>query len=281
MLGMTLALAASLAWGCSDFLGGLTSRRIAAIAVVFLSQATAIAVFAVIMVARAEGPPDSDFWLLSAASGLCEAVALAAFYRGLSLGAMGVVAPIASCAALVPVVWGVATGEAPTGPQFAAIAVVMVGALLVSREPSGERSGSGLAAGAGRAAVAALGFGIFYVTIAEATERANPVWAVFFNRLVLVALLAGAVAVTRARLPRLDARLALPIVAIGVLDVGASTIYATATGHGLLAVVGVLGSLYPVVTVVLARVFLQERLVLGQRLGAGLVILGVVLLGRG
>jgi drug/metabolite transporter (DMT)-like permease len=281
LLGVTLALAASLAWGCSDFLGGLTSRRMAALLVVFLSQATAVAAFAVIMVARGQGPPDSDFWLFSAASGLCEAVALAAFYRGLSLGAMGVVAPIAACAALVPVIWGVATGEAPTALQSGAIAIVMVGALLVSREESEQRSGVGLAAGAGLAAIAALGFGTFYVTIAEATQRADPVWAVFFNRVVLVALLAAAVAIARPQLPRLTSNLALPICAIGFLDVGASTVYATATGHGLLAVIGVLGSLYPVVTVVLARVFLKEQLAPAQRAGAVLVIAGVVLLGRG
>jgi drug/metabolite transporter (DMT)-like permease len=279
VLGATLALTASVMWGCADFLGGLTSRKVVALVVVFLSQAAALSVFAIVMAVHGEGPPRTDFWLVAAVSGLCEAVALAAFYRGLSLGAMGVVAPIAASAAIVPVLWGLATGEDPSALQSIGIVTALIGVFLVCRESTPE-SGVKLAAGAGLAAVAALGFGFFYVAIGEATARANPGWAVFFNRTVLVTLLAVAVIATRPSFPSFSPKLWV-IALVGFLDVGASTIYATASTHSLLSVVGLLGSLYPVITVMLAGVFLKERLGPVRATGAVVVLVSVLLVGGG
>jgi drug/metabolite transporter (DMT)-like permease len=280
LLGVTLALTASLSWGCADFLGGLTARKMAALAVVFLSQVIALSVFAVVMLANGAPPPDGDFLIYAILSGACEAIALSAFYKGLSLGAMGVVAPIAAAAAVVPVIVGFASGEAPTALASAGMLAAIAGVIMVSREKTEARPKAGLAAGAGLAAVAALGFGTFYVLIGEATERADPLWAVFANRITLVSLLGAVMLATRPKLPALRPNVRA-LAAIGCLDVSGSLLYATATGHGLTSVIGTLGSLYPVVTVILARVFLTERLALPQRIGAGLVIVGVCMLGRG
>ena len=280
LLGVTLALTASLSWGCADFLGGLTARRMAALAVVFLSQAIALGVFTAVMAASAKPVPGGDFWLLSVASGACEAIALAAFYRGLSLGSMGVVAPIASAAAVVPVVVGFSTGEVPGVLASVGMLAVIVGVVLVSRQKTEGEGRARLAQGVGLAALAALGFGTFYVLIGESTERSDPLWAVFANRVTLVSLLAATMLMVRPKLPGLGPDLRV-LAAIGCLDVGGSLLYATATQHGLTSVIGVLGSLYPVVTVVLARVYLSERLGMPQRAGAGLVIVGICMLGRG
>jgi drug/metabolite transporter (DMT)-like permease len=272
---VALALLSSLLWGTSDFLGGTATKRLPAGVVVFASQLVALVALVPFVLLLGERP---DAWWPGVAAGLTVVVGLAAFYAALAVGTMGVVAPIAATGAVVPVVVGLAQGEAPSGPQVAGIGVALVGVVLAS--------GPELTGGAPRrplllAVVSAVCFGSVAVLIAEGSE--GPAGG------ALVSLAVMRVASVTARgLVGLVRRTRVPVagsgrvlVAIGLFDVGANTAFAYASRQGLLSVVAVLASLYPVVTVLLAREVHGERLARVQVVGAAGTLVGVALLSAG
>lgn len=279
MIAVALGLGSSLAWGIADFLGGLASRRLSVLSVLAVSQVVGLALLVIVVAARGEGPPAAHHLLVAGASSIVGVGALAAFYRGLAVGTMAVVAPISSTAAVVPVVAGIVGGERPSAPQLAGIVLAVAGVALASREESEEAARGGLAKGTGLALLSALGFGSFFVLIASASEG-DVFWALLSNRVVGVAMLGGLALVLRPSLSfeRGDARM---LVGIGVFDVAANTSFAVASTQGLVSVVGVCSSLYPVVTVLLARSFLGERVRAAQLAGVALALTGVVAIGAG
>lgn len=277
MLAIALGLAASLSWGVGDFLGGLQSRRLPVVAVVLGSQLAGLALVAVVVAIRGTAPPGGDFFLYACLSSLGGIVGLVSFYKGLSIGAMGVVAPLSSTAAVIPLVVGLAGGDSLSALQAGGIALALTGVVLASRETSDEaKTSTAVAKGAGYALISALGFGFFFVMIAQASH-ADVMWAVCVNRSVSALLLIAALLVTRPviGLKLTDMRV---LVLIGLLDTGANGLFAVASTKGLVSVVAVLASLYPIVTVVLARVVLHERLHAVQRLGAAAALAGVALI---
>lgn len=275
MSAVVLALGSSLVWGAADFGGGLLARRHAVLAVLLVSQASAITAAVLLVVAGGAGPPEAAAVVLGLGAGILGAGALAAFYRALAIGTMSIVAPITATGAAVPVVVGLLAGERPAALQVGGMAVAVVGIVLAAREPGG-----GVPAGDARAALrlavtAAVGFGTFFVAVDEATSRATIPWVLLTVRTGELALVGVAALLLRPPLPRGAAALA-PLALIGLLDVAANALYALSTTRGLLSVVSVVGSLYPVVTVLLARALLGERLSALQ--GAGvLATLGGVL----
>jgi drug/metabolite transporter (DMT)-like permease len=195
----------------------------------------------------------------------------------MAIGAMGVVAPISSIAAVIPFVYGVARGERPSALQFVGVVVALVGLALVSRTPGS--AGGAVAAGVGLALIAAVGFGLYFVLLGSAADESAP-WAVFVGRLTSASLALGAVLVAGVTL-RTGRDLLPAVLAVGVCDVSANILFALATTRGLLSVVSVLTSLYPAVTVALAAIVLHERLTRGQLSGAALVLAGAALLTAG
>jgi drug/metabolite transporter (DMT)-like permease len=282
VFAVLLALGASLSWGGGDFIGGLTSRRLgSALTVVLLSQFAALTLFCVVVVALRPNLPGSEFLPYAVLAGFIEAVALAALYRGLAVGAMGVVSPIAAGSAIIPVGVGLASGEALTGLQAAGVPLALIGVALVAWTPGEPGAITGrVAAGVGLALLAAAGFGGFLVAIDAAVERADVIWSVFVARVSMVAFVGLAALATRPQLAE-AAPLAPALIAAGVLDLGAVTLIAAATTQGLLAVVAVLASLYPIVTVLLARFVLGERLRASQRVGTAVALLGVAMISAG
>jgi drug/metabolite transporter (DMT)-like permease len=277
VLAVSLALCASLSWGTGDFLGGRASRRLHVLTVLATSQLAGLAAVVVWALLSGDALPPATDLALAAGAGLGGAVGLAALYRGMAVGAMGIVAPISALSPLVPLTVGLATGEQPSPLQLAGIVVALGGVLLVSREPSG--SGSWRAAGTGLALLAATAFGLYFVLLDGAADASVP-WAVTVARAtsVTVAVLAALVvgATLRPPLGMLPA-----LVVVGVADVGANALFALATTRGLLSVVSVLASLYPVVTVVLARALLGERLAASQRAGGAAALAGAALIASG
>jgi len=279
MIAVVLGLGSSLCWGIADFMGGLASRRMPVLTVLVVSQVVGLALLLVVVGPRAEGPPEAHHLVVAALSSFAGVGALAAFYRGLAVGTMAVVAPISATAAVVPVVAGVATGERPTGLQLAGIVLAVGGVVLASRERVEEGASGGVATGAGLALVAALGFGLFFVLMDSASEG-DVFWALLVNRVTGVTMLVVLVAVMRprVRMNRADARL---VVGVGAFDVSANASFAVASTEGLVSVVGVCSSLYPVVTVLLARFILDERVRSLQLAGVALALVGVVAIGAG
>lgn len=277
MLAVALALGASLSYGVGDFLGGLTSRRLHVLTVLALSQVAGAVAVAVWALVEREAFPDGGATAAACAAGLCGAVGLTALYRGMAVGAMGVVAPISSVAAAIPFAYGLARGERPTLLQVAGVVLALAGLVFVSRV-SGSAS-TAVAAGVGLALIAAVGFGLYFVLLGEAADESVP-WAVLVARSTSCALALTAVALARVTL-RPGRRLLAPVLAVGVFDVSANVLFALASTRGLLSVVSVLTSLYPAITVALAAVVLRERVGRTQLAGAAAVLAGAALITAG
>jgi drug/metabolite transporter (DMT)-like permease len=280
VIAVALALGASLTWGIADFLGGLKSRQLALLTVMLVSQACGLVAISVLVLARGEPPPEAEYVAYASLSGLAGPVGLAAFYRGLAIGQMSVVAPISATAAVVPLVFGIATGDDLTGLHGAGITLALGGVALASREEAEEAArDTRIATGVGLALISALGFGSFFVAM-DAASEADPAWALCVNRMTSVPVIATAVLLFRPSL-KLGGRDVRTLAAIGLLEMCANGLFALATTEGLVSVVSVLASLYPVVTVALALLFLGERIHRVQQAGVVLVLAAVALISAG
>jgi drug/metabolite transporter (DMT)-like permease len=276
MTAIALALASSALWGVGDFLGGLSSRRIAALTVLAVSELAGwLAVVAVVAVTQPELPSGQAAGA-AVLAGIGGVIGLGGLYRGMAVGAMGVVAPISSAAAVIPVVVGLARGDRPSGLQLAGMALALAGVVLVSREPGSGRAR--LAAGAGLALLAAAGFGSYFVFIDAASDE-GVAWAVLVSRGVATVLAFAAAFARSAWRP--PARMLSALVAVGLFDVSANGLLALALNEGLVSLVSVLASLYPVVTLALAHSLLGERVARVQAVGVGVALAGVALISAG
>ncbi|MBM3666098.1 MAG: EamA/RhaT family transporter [Actinobacteria bacterium] len=280
MIAIALGFAAALCWGLADFLGGIRTRALTLALVLLASQATSMAAAALIVAVGQLDPPSWGEIGPALAAGVCYLFGIAALYRALAVGTMSVISPIsASGAAALPVVVGIAAGERPGEIQYLGMAVVLVGVVLATRAPEAEGAKSPREA-MWLAAIAAAGIGGFYVGIDASVEDVSPFWALLATRASAFALLCAALVVVRPRLGSAEG--VLPALAlIGLLDVGANICFALGTETGLLSIVSVLGSLFPVATVVLARAVLDERLVRIQAVGVAASLAGVGLIAAG
>lgn len=323
MLGIALALGASICWGSGDFLGGLSTRRASLWAVIIGSQAVGLAGAALVTLGTGHGWPGLHAVWPVMLGGLASVVAISCFYKALAIGTMSVVAPISAMNALIPFAVGIAAGERPTSVQLSGVALAAVGVVLVAVEPArtGERIGVAALPGepavepAGAAALfgavesagqtgppegparslhaprparrdqqraillaltAAVCIGLVLIGY-DATARYDPLWAMLAGRLssatifaMLFLALRPHVTVRRAAVPF--------IVAVGILDTSANGLFALATTHGYLSLTAVLGTLYPVVTVLLAFGVLRERIAPHQIAGAAAALAGVALI---
>lgn len=283
------ALVTSLMWGLADFGGGLLTRRTPALTVVVVSQSIAVAVLGVVVAATGAFSEAGPKLWFAVAAGLVGPVAMLAFYKALALGPMGVVSPLGSIGVAVPVGVGLVLGERPGLLQFAGILVAVVGVVL-----AGGPQFTG--APVQRQAVlltllAAFGFGAVMALIAEASTTVTGLFLALFVQRVTNVVAGGAALYVSARrggrvLPEdggwRAVRAALPALAfVGLADVAANGTYAIAAQRGPVTVAAVLASLYPVVTAVAARGVLRERLRVVQAAGAGLAVVGSVLLAAG
>jgi drug/metabolite transporter (DMT)-like permease len=266
-MAIMLALLSSLMWGTADFAGGLMSRTLSAYAVVGVSQAAGF--LAVTAAALATGgfggPVDWLGWAILA--GLSGTVGLVAFYAALAAGTMGVVSPIAALGALVPVAVGVALGERPSALAITGIAVALAGAVAASGPETRGAAGPRpviLAAIAG----ACFGAALTFIALAVMT-----LWGM---RITSVAAFAFAAVALRS-LGGVRRQQLVPLVLIGVADAAANLTFALASQRGYVSVTSVVGSLYPVATVLLAWTVLHERLQRIQVMGVIAALAGVAL----
>jgi drug/metabolite transporter (DMT)-like permease len=276
-LAVVLALASAVVYGASDFLGGLASRRASVFAVVALSQAVGL-VALLLLLPWLGGPVTGTDVAWGAAAGLAGATGLMVFFRTLAGGVMSVVAPTtAVTAAAVPVLVGVATGDRIGGWATAGILLALVAVALVSAEEGLGALRSARPAALLPALLAGSAFGLFFVLLDQPGDdsRLTPLVAARAASIALVLLVAG----TTRRSLRLP-RSALPLVAVsGVGDMAANALFLLATqAPGQLAITGVLASLYPVSTVVLAQTLLRERLAGAQVAGLATAVVAVVLI---
>lgn len=271
-----LSLAAALAYGVSDFVGGVAARRTSAWPVAFVSTAAALAGAVVLAVAVDASPTRVDLgW--GALAGIGTGAGGAFLYRGLAAGRMGVVAPISAVgAALVPVTVGVVAGERPDALVWLGLVAAVPGIWFVSREP-GE-SGD-VAAGIVDGVLAGLGFGLLFAAMGQVPESAG-FWPLAAAQAVGAVCVALTASVLGGRWVPHHPSQAWGAVA-GVLATAAVVAFLLATQTGLLTVASVVTSLYPAVTIVLAAAVLREHIHRAQAWGLALCGLAVALVAAG
>jgi drug/metabolite transporter (DMT)-like permease len=280
-VSLLLALLSSLVLGAADFAGGLAAKRMRTIAVVIWSNAAGLLVALAAVAVVVPGTPRAADLGWGVLAGLCGSVGAGLLYRALASGAMLLAAPVAAvAAALLPVIAGVTMGER-LGPLTAAgVGIAVISVALVSRRPADRirrpaSPGVTVLLGTG----AGLGFGAFMVALSQ-TPSTSGLWPLVFARCASLTVLLAVAAAHRVPIRPVGAAHRLAWFA-GVLDIGSSVFYLLAVREGSLALVGLLASLSPVSTVLLARLLLRERTYLWQRIGAGLAMSSVLLLALG
>ena len=266
-----LALGSGLLWGCADFWGGTLSRRAPVLAVAAVSQGVG---FAGLLVALAfAGHVDGVSFRFGLLAGIGGATGLALFYWALSIGTMSIVAPIVACSALVPFSFALARGERPSALALGGAGLALVGIVAASLE---ERRAEVEARG--RAIVIAVGsavaIGVFAYFLGRGGQAGSAFSTLLGARIVSFGLLAVAVAAARVPL-RLGGATLGQVAAVGLADLTANGLFALAAHRGLLAIVAVLGSVYPVATVLLAHALHGERITRTQQLGILVAFAGV------
>lgn len=276
MIGGALALIASLFLGVSDFLGGVLSRRLPLVTVLLLSQgvATLLILTTLLWSDPTTGLSGAALW--GVIGGIATAVGVSALYAALASGTMGVVAPLTALSVLVPVSAGVLGGDQLGALLIGGIVLAILGTVMSSGPEFSRRE-----AGHGPrpiilGLVSALGFGFANVSVAWGSAF-NVTGTLVVNSLTVVTLYGLAALILR-QAPRARGRELVGVVAIGILGISAQLCWAVASTTGELSVVGVLASLYPVVTVLLGWWFLKERLLRVQILGVVTVFVGVALI---
>lgn len=282
-MAVVLGLAAALVYGAADFTGGVAAKRTPAMAVVALSQLAGLVVLLIALPLLGTPAPPAGDLAVGAAAGIAGGTGVTLLYRGLAIGRMSVVAPITAVgAACLPVAVGLLRGERPGVLALAGVAVALVAVVAVSMSaaPGGTavRTG-GAPLGLVEAILAGLAFGAFFVILSGVSEEAGT-WPLLAGRTSSVLVVGVAALVTRT--PLRPAQSELPRIALaGVLDMGANVLYVLAVQVGLLSLVGVLVSLYPASTVLLARLTLGERMGRLQVAGVALAVTGAALIALG
>jgi drug/metabolite transporter (DMT)-like permease len=285
-----LGLAAAVLYGGGDFLGGMATRRAHVLTVLMLVE-TAAVIVSVAVALLSGGPAILSGLTWGFSAGAIGGLGLIIFYVGLAAGPMSVVAPVSGLVATVlPVAVALAEGERPGVGVYAGALLCLVAIVLASSASetteAGDPSSSGHTGLAhpprrlGRAiaygTASGVSFGLFFLLIRNAGQSGE-VWPVAAGRIGELAVVLAAAAVLRPGLRGLRGGIPLAAVSAGVIDVVANLCYVAATRIGAFGLAVVLASLYPGVTVLLARVVLGERLRWIQRAGLGLAAIGILL----
>lgn len=280
MIAVGLALLCAITYGSSDFVAGITSRRMHYVRVGLLAQ-TAAAAATWAAVPMTGGTPTMRAVVWGAVAGVGGGVGTIALYRGLARGQMAVAGPVSAAgAAVVPVVAGLLFGERPSAVTLAGVVLVVPAILLISSGSSsgeGTRRRGGLVEGAVDGLVAGIGFGLLFLGLGRAGHGSG-LWPTAFAAVVSLAVLVVSALAMRRRIqgPRATAAQRLAAVGSGLLGGAATVLYLVSARFGLLVVVAVLASLYPGITVLLARVILHERMSRWQLAGLGVAAVGIV-----
>jgi len=277
-VGVLFALVAAAAYGVSDFVGGLASRRVSALNVLLVSYPVGGLIMALALPGYG-GPVSARTLLWSLAGGVAGLVGVALLYSALAVAPMNIVSPVtAVMSAAVPVLGGVLRGERPGAPAWAGIVLGMAAVVLIARQPADHPHPPVGWRPLLMAVLAGAGFGLYFICLAS-SDRDSGLWPVVISRFCSAVLVVPLLlAVDRFARPDRPV-LALAAVA-GVLDATANVAFLLSSRHGLLSLAGVITALYPAGTVALAVLILRERTGRAQRAGLGLAAVAVVLLTR-
>jgi drug/metabolite transporter (DMT)-like permease len=289
MAGIVFGLFSAVSWGTGDFLGGMLTRKMAALEVVVWSQVTGLlGIIALITIVHTPFTPVAFTW--GAVSGLAGLIGLLALYRGLALGPMTLVAPISACGAIVPLAIETIAGNLPPFVALLGVGVALCGIMLASMSTHDGSSRDNMpwrtliqSPGIRYAIVAAGGLGLFFYFIARGVQgnHSAVLWSIAGARVASILVIFAWLALTKGFTAQ-PIRYPLMLIGTGICDTGANALFALATTFGgNLGIISVLGSLYPIATVILAFIILRERLSVRQSFGVALALAGVALMAVG
>jgi drug/metabolite transporter (DMT)-like permease len=270
-MAIVLGLAAALLYGGADFGGGLLSRHLGSLRVNALGSIAAATLSLLVLAVARSGEPSLRAIGWGFVSGIGGGVGTLMLYRGLARGQMSVVGPVSAVgAAVLPAVAGVAMGQHLEPLAAAGVVLALPAIALVAGAGSAGRSRSGLADGL----AAGTGFGVLFVGLAQAGPHAG-LWPIASEQ-ISAAVIVLVVAIASGERLRVSVRSAAMPIVVGLGGMSATLLFFFATQSGTLATVAILTSLYPGVTVLLARLVLHERFSATQRAGLGLAAIAVV-----
>ncbi|MDO9456041.1 EamA family transporter [Nocardioides sp.] len=280
-MAVLLSLCAALAYGLSDFVGGVASRRVSPWTIALMSQVGGT-LAALVLGLVVGGDPTASDWGWAVLAGVGNGVGTAFLYRGLAAGRMGVVAPVSGVgAALVPLVVGLAAGERPGVVAWLGITAALPAIWLVAREPASAEGSEGAvrapsAAGLVDGVLAGAGFGVLFAGLGQIPEESGFLPLAFNGAVGAVVVAVVAAALRQPWVPR-EPTAAVGLVS-GALGGTATGLFLVATQTGYLTVAAVITSLYPAFTVLLAALLLRERVHRAQAVGLALCAVAVGLI---
>ncbi len=278
-MAFLLAGLSALFYGIADFAGGCAARRSRLLPVLLLSQLLGITVAGLALAAMWPGPPRLQDLLWGLLAGLVGSMGLFMLYGGIARSIVAIVSPTSAVVgAILPVLLGVLLGERPSVTALAGCALCLPAVLLLTREAGGgEHGGRSVRTALVYGVLAGLGFGVFFAAISRASPGAG-LWPLVAARVGSIA--ASVIALALARQPlRTEAGDLAPTLIAGAADMGANILFLLAAQSGMLSLVVIIVSLSPAPTVILARLFLGQRITPVRWAGLALALTGVGLIG--
>ncbi len=281
-MSIGFAMAACLGWGIADFIGGLKSRDLPVLTVLIISNGVGVVLLGTILVGSGRSFSIDPNLVWAVPAGITGIAAMYLLYRSLAMGTMSILAPISATGVILPVIWGIISGDTLSGLKLTGMAAAFLGTILAAMEKSKDDGKIKWTNGIQYALGAAVCIGFYFILMDNACET-DPLGASMIMRTTTFILLIPVILISRSPVSRRSIK-AIPkghlaiIAFMGVMDTLAAFSFALATRSGMLSIVAVISSLYPAVTVLLSAVIIRERFGRVQSSGVILAILGVVLI---
>lgn len=279
MLPIVLGLASALTWGAGDFTGGLAARRVGAYRSVFYAEVIGVIFLFIVIGLTGEDLPGTRTMIFAVLAGMLGTVGLMLLYHAMSIGMMSIAAPVSALlAAALPVAVGIFAEGLPDFLTILGFGFALLAVWMISQSEGGVKDILSHLSDLKLPLIAGIGFGFYFVLMHEATGDGGAViWPMVFSRLGGMTLITTYLLVTRSNL-KIELG-ALPIIsANGILDLGGNFFFILAGQAGRLDVASVLSSLFPGATVILAWIFLKERLNRNQWIGVAAALVAIILM---
>jgi drug/metabolite transporter (DMT)-like permease len=278
LLSVFYGLLAAIGWGAGDFTGGLAARKTGAYRAVFYAEVIGVCVLLVTTLFLDEPVPDLRVWTLSMLAGAFGTIGLILLYQAMTLGLMSIAAPVSALlAAALPVFAGAITEGLPDVPTLIGFGFALFAVWMVSQGEGGVKDILTHLSDLKLPLLAGIGFGLYFVIMHAATSGGATVWPMVASRSGGMTLIIVFMLFTRQSW-KLDGS-AIPVIALnGVLDITGNLFFILAGQAGRLDVASVLSSLFPGATVVLAWIFLHERLTRNQWIGIISALIAIILM---
>ena len=279
MLSIFLGLLAAIGWGAGDFTGGIASRKTGAYRTVLYGEVIGIFVLFFVIAIFSEPIPDLRSWMFAMLAGTLGTLGLILLYHAMTLGLMSIATPVSALlAAALPVVVGIFREGLPAWTTFIGFGFALFAVWMISQGEDGVTDILAHLADLKLPLIAGIGFGSYFIFMHEATSTGSTIWPMVASRSGGLILITVYMLVTRSSWKVEDAS-AWPIITLnGILDISGNVFFILAGQMGRLDVSAVLSSLFPGATVILAWIFLKERLSLNQWIGIAAALTAIVLM---